>query len=222
MARLLLLPVALITLLAACAPLLVAAFYGGRGIAQGLQEPALATALLISGQGAALAAAAGLVLGLIGALALWRAAAWARGLVLGLAVLLLVTPAPGFETLDFLAPLRLTPLLEFTCAVARATTLGLLVLSVWLRRVPSGLRRSAIAAGASPARAWWDAVLRPLALPMVLAFCVAALAVLGQSPAAAVLAPHLDLAEAWIAPAALLLAGGSLAAIAVLLGRPQD
>ena len=222
MARLLLLPIAVIMLLAAMAPLVVAALGGGRGLQAAFADPALASALRTSAEGAAVAATLGLALALTAALAVWQAAQWLRGLVLGLAVLLLVTPAPGFTTLDMVTPLRLTALLQFTCAVARAAAFSLLILSVWLRGVPAGLRRSAMAAGASRSRAWRDAVLAPLLAPMALAFVVSALVVLGESPAAAVLAPHLDMVDAWIAPAALLLAGGSLAAISVLLRRPTQ
>jgi hypothetical protein len=46
------------------------------------------------------------------------------------------------------------------------------------------------------------------------------IAALVEGPAAAVLAPHLDLARAWVAPACLLMVASSIAALALLLRRP--
>ena len=65
-----------------------------------------------------------------------------------------------------------------------------------------------------------DAAIIPLAWPLLGAACAAMAVALVEGPASEVLAPHLDPARAWIAPAALLLVAGSVAALSVLL-RPR-
>lgn len=74
-------------------------------------------------------------------------------------------------------------------------------------------------AGATPWQAAFHAVLAPLAWPLAGATFAAAAAALAEGPASIVLAPHLDLARAWVAPATLLLAAGSITALSVLLRR---
>ena len=98
--------------------------------------------------------------------------------------------------------------------------MALLILAPNLPALPPGLRRAAVYAGATPWRALRDATLIPLAWPLLGAVCAAIAVALVEGPASAVLAPHLDPARAWIAPAALLLVAGSVAALSVLL-RPR-
>jgi ABC-type Fe3+ transport system permease subunit len=219
-ARWLLAPLAVTSLLAGLLPLLLAVAAGWHGVWIGLHDQALAPSLRQAALAAGLAAAIAVPLGLAGALAAAASSAVVRGLVYALAVLLLLTPAPGFDGLDFFAPADPAGAFAFTCAVARGAALALLILAPNLHALPPGLRRAARLAGATPWQALRDAALIPLAWPLLGAACAALLVALVEGPASAVLAPHLDLAHAWIAPAALLLVAGSVAALSVLL-RPR-
>jgi ABC-type spermidine/putrescine transport system permease subunit II len=219
--RLLLVPLAALTLIAGLVPLGAALLGVWHGVAGGVQDVALAHALRAAGIGCAVAAPVAVLLGLAGALAIWRAPAWLRFAVCTLCILVLLVPAPGFMTIDFLAPPRPASALAFACAVARGAALALLVLAAGLRRIPATLQRAALLAGATPGQAWRHAVLAPLRPDLALALVAAALAALAEGPAGGVLAPHLDRAEAWIAPAALLLVAGSAAALSVLLRRTR-
>jgi ABC-type Fe3+ transport system permease subunit len=222
MSRLLLAPLAVFTLLAGLLPLGAALFAGSRGVAVGLRDPALAASLRAAELGAVVAAPLAVLLGLTGALAMWRAAPLLRFIVAAVAVLLLLTPAPGFDTIGFLTPLHPAAAMAFACAVARGAALALLVLSAGLLRIPEGLQRAAVLAGARPGQAWRHAVLAPLRPYLLLALAAALLAAFAEGPAGDVLAPHLDLAEAWVAPAALLLVAGSVAALSVILRRQRS
>jgi len=133
--------------------------------------------------------------------------------------MVMLMPAPGFESLDFLVPPRPGMAMAFACCVARGAALASLVLGAGLRRVPEGLQRTAVLAGASPVQAWRHAVLAPLRPYLLFALAAAGVAALVEGPAGEVLAPHLDLAEAWVAPAALLLVASSVVALAVLTRR---
>jgi ABC-type Fe3+ transport system permease subunit len=219
MSRLLLAPLAALTLMAGLLPLGAALYAGSHGVVAAMQDPALTASLRAAAAGAAIAAPLAVALGLAGALAVWRAAAPLRFAVVAVAVLLLLVPAPGFDSIDFLLPPHPAAALAFACAVARGAALALLVLSAGLQRIPAGLQRAAMLAGARPGQAWRHAVLAPLQPYLVFALVAAALAALAEGPAGDVLAPHLDMAEAWIAPAALLLIAGSLAALSVILRR---
>jgi ABC-type Fe3+ transport system permease subunit len=216
MMRLLLAPIAVLTLFAALLPLGVAAMAGGRGLAASLADPRLLPAMRTALAGAALVTALAVPLGLLLALSVWRAARPMRGLALAFCVVLLAVPAPGFADLGFLAPPRPAAALAFGCAVARGAAFAVLILAAGLGRVPPGLQTAARAAGAGPVQAWRHAVLAPLAWPLLGAAALAFAVGLAEGPAAAVLAPHFDLADSWIAPASLLLAAASVAALAVL------
>jgi ABC-type spermidine/putrescine transport system permease subunit II len=218
-ARLLLVPLAALTLMAGVLPLGAAAYGGWIGLQAGLADPALAHALRSAALGAAVAAPVAVALGLAASLAIWRASAWVRLAVGALAVMVMLMPAPGFESLDFLVPPRPGMAMAFACCVARGAALASLVLGAGLRRVPEGLQRTAVLAGASPVQAWRHAVLAPLRPYLLFALAAAGVAALVEGPAGEVLAPHLDLAEAWVAPAALLLVASSVVALAVLTRR---
>jgi ABC-type Fe3+ transport system permease subunit len=218
-ARLLLVPVAALTLLAGLLPLGAAAYGGWSGVQAGLADPALAHSLRAAALAALVAAPLAVASGLAAALAVWRAAAWVRLTVGALAVLVVLMPAPGFASIDFLAPPRPAMAMAFACCLARGAALALLVLGAGLKRVPQGLQQAAILAGAAPAQAWRHAVLAPIRPYLLFALAAAALAALVEGPAGEVVAPHLDLAEAWVAPAALLLVASSVAALAVLTRR---
>jgi ABC-type Fe3+ transport system permease subunit len=219
--RLLLVPFAALTLMAGLVPLGAALLGGWHGVTAGVRDAALAHALRDAAIGCGAAAPLAVLLGLAGALSIWRAVALVRFLVCALSILVLLVPAPGFITMDFLAPPHPAAALAFACAVARGAALSLLVLAVGLRRIPDHLQRAALLAGATPGQAWRHAVLAPLRPYLTFALIASALAALAEGPAGEVLAPHLDLAEAWIAPAALVLVAGSAAALSVLLRRKR-
>jgi ABC-type spermidine/putrescine transport system permease subunit II len=219
-ARWLLAPLAVTSLLAGLLPLLLAVAALWHGASAGLHDPALAHSLHQAALAALLAAAVAVPLGLAGALAAAASRPALRGLVYALCVLLLLTPAPGFDGLEFLSPPDPAGAVSFACAVARGAALALLILAPNLRALPPGLRQAALFAGATPWQATRDAALIPLAWPLLGAACAAMTVALVEGPASEALAPHLDLARAWIAPAALLLVAGSVAALSVLL-RPR-
>jgi ABC-type spermidine/putrescine transport system permease subunit II len=221
-ARLLLVPVALLALLGGLAGVVLAGWAEGGPAAGALADPAL----VLGWRGAALAAAivalAAVPAGFAGALALWGAGGAVRLLAAGLGVLLVAAPGVGYGpvSLAHLAADR-GALLPLAAAVARAAAVALLLTGVGLRQVPPGLRRAAMLAGARPGQAWRHAVLAPL-WPYLLAAAVAAFFVaLAEGPEGAVLAAHLALAREWLAPAALLLLVGGLAGLASLL-RPRQ
>lgn len=220
MARWLLAPLAVTSLLAGLLPLLLAVVAIWHGASVGLHDPALARSLHQAALASLQAASLAVPLGLVGALAAAASRPALRGLVYALCVLLLLTPAPGFGGLDFFPRPDLASAMGFACAVARGAALALLILAPNLHTLPPGLRRAAVYAGATPWRALRDATLIPLAWPLLGAVCAAMAVALVKGPAFAVLAPHLDFGRAWIAPAALLLVAGSVTALSVLL-RPR-
>jgi thiamine transport system permease protein len=219
-ARLLLAPIAFLLVLAGVLPLVAGVAPGAHAIAAGLADPALLPVLRQALLAALVAVAIAVPLGLLAALAMASAPRWARGLLYTLAVLLLVLPAPGFAFPDGIAAARLPALAAFGGAVARGAALALLILAPAMGRLPPGLRRAASMAGARPLQSWRHAVLLPLFWPIAAAKLACFIAALMAGPAAAVLAPHVDMARAWVVPAALLLAVGSLTALSTVL-RPR-
>jgi ABC-type Fe3+ transport system permease subunit len=217
MARLLLVPIVLLIFLAALLPLVAAALAGGHGVAASLADAHVQRAMRIAMTGGVLVAILAVLVGFAPALALWQAAGWARWPALAICVAVLLVPAPGFADLRFLSPLRPAGVLAFCCAVARGAAMTVLILSAGLARVPFGLQAAARSAGARPLRAWLDAVVAPLTWPLAGAALVAFMVGIAEGPAASLLAPHFDLADAWVAPAALLVAAASVAAMSVLL-----
>jgi ABC-type Fe3+ transport system permease subunit len=215
----LLAPVAAACLVAGLAPLGVAILAGARGLALGLAEPALAPVLHA---GVLLAASIGppaLALGLAGAFCLQRANLSARAFVLAVAILVLVVPAPPLAGFPELRQLSLRTLAQLGCAVSRGAALVLLTTAPSCWAIPPHLRRAAQSAGATPFQAWCHAVLAPLWAPSALGVMLAFLAALVQTPAAVILAPHLDMADAWVAPASLLLVACSATALGMLARR---
>jgi ABC-type Fe3+ transport system permease subunit len=217
MARLLLVPIVLLIFLAALVPLVAAALAGGHGLAASLADRHVQNAMRTAVTGGLLVAAVAVPIGFAPALALWQAAGWVRMPALAVCVAVLVTPAPGFTDLSFLSPLRPGALLGFCCAVSRGAAMAVLILSAGLARIPFGLPAAARSAGARPLRASLDAVVAPLAWPLAGAALVAFAVGIADGPASSLLAPHFDLAGAWVAPAALLVAVASVAAMSVLL-----
>ncbi|HTZ69359.1 MAG TPA: hypothetical protein VMB71_01805 [Acetobacteraceae bacterium] len=220
MSRVLLIPITLLVLLAALLPLLTALFAGGRGVAASLADPHLAPALHHGLAAAAAVAVIGVPVGFTLALALWQANSAARLTALGCCVLVLLMPVPILPSLHALAPLRSDTMLAFLASVARAAALAALILAVGLGRIPVRLVLAARAAGARPVQAWLHAVFLPLAWPLLAALAASFVTALAHGSVRDVLAPHLDLADAWVAPASLLLAAASIAALTVLL-RPR-
>jgi thiamine transport system permease protein len=217
--RLLLVPIAFLCLLAGLAPIVTGLIAGWHGLGLALADPGLAPVLGQAGLAALVAVALAVPLGLAGGLAVAAAPVWERGLVYALAVGLLIAPAPGFGGLTLIRADHLASVIAFACAVARGAAIALLILAPALGALPPRLRQSAMLAGATPFQAWRHAILAPLLLPLAGAAIAAAGVAFVEGPAAAVLAPHLALAQAWIAPASLLLSASAAAALSVLLRR---
>jgi ABC-type spermidine/putrescine transport system permease subunit II len=220
MARLLLIPIAVLGLCAGLLPLIAAIIAASHGLTGGLVDPALLSVTRVTLLAAAVATAIAVPLGLTLALALRSTVTAVRPLAYGLAILVLVMPAPGFESLAFLSPPHPAQAVAFACCIARGAALATLILSAALRAIPPTLTTAARAVGARPGQAWCHAVLAPLTWPLLASALAAFIAGLVEGPGGAVLGPHLDLAEAWIAPAALLLTAASVAALATLARRP--
>ena len=220
MTRLLLTPIALICLLAGALPLGVALLAASKGLLEGMADPALAASLRNAALAAGAATVPAAIVGLACAACIGRARNAAR-VVLGLAIVLLVLPAP-ILVLPGLGEPSLRELARFACAVARGAALVLLFSAHAVAGLDPALRRAARCAGATPLQAWRHAVLAAIWRPACLGALAAFLVALAQTPAAAILAPHLDLADAWIAPASLLLVACSAAALTALLGRPRQ
>ena len=212
MSRLLLAPVAGTCLLAGLIPLAVAVVAAGHGVAAGLSDPVLAPALRLSALLAASAAIPGALLGLLAAASLRHAGAWARP-VLGCAVLVLVLPASALAGMPAWPLPTLDHLAGPGSALVRGAALMLLVTARPVAALRPGLHRAALCAGATPFQAWRRIVLAPLWLPAVTGLALGFLAALAQTQAAAILAPHLDLADAWVLPGALLVVACSLVAL---------
>jgi ABC-type spermidine/putrescine transport system permease subunit II len=220
MSRWLLAPVAVACLVAGLAPLGVASLAGARGVSLGLTDPALAPVLHNAALLAASICLPALALGLAGAFCLRRAGPAARALLFAIAVLVLVVPAPALESFPALYHPALRDLARLGCAVARGAALVLLVTGPSVHGLDPRLGQAARSAGATPLQAWRHTVLAPVWAPAVLGVGLAFLAALTQTRAAAILAPHLDLADAWVAPASLLLVACSAASLSVLMRRP--
>ncbi len=221
MGRLLLVPVALVALLAGVAGVVFAGLAEGGPAAGAIADPALAHVLKAAVAAAACITIVAVPLGFAGALAVGNAGGVVRLLAAGLALLLVAVPGLGYGPVDF--PHIMADhgaLVALAASAARAAAVVLLITGIGLRRVPPGLRRAAMLAGARPGQAWRHAVLAPLwrhlAGAAVAAFAVA----LAEGPAGAVAAAHLAVAREWVAPAALLLVLSALAAIASLV-RPR-
>jgi ABC-type spermidine/putrescine transport system permease subunit II len=218
--RLLLAPLALACLVAGLVPLGVAAFAAEQGIAAGLHDPVSAPVLRASILLAAAACLPGAALGLAGACCLRGAGAWWRALpacVLACAIAVLVLPASALVAWPAWPPPALRDLEGFGSAMVRGAALMMLVATPALSRLEPGLRAAAEAAGARPFQAWRHAVLAPVWGPVMLGVCLGFAAALTQTEAAAILAPHLDLAEAWALPAALLLVACSALGLGALV-----
>ena len=219
MARLVLIPVAFLCLVAALLPVGVAALSAQPSAIAAWSDPRLTAALTAALVGAAVVAGASLLIGFIGALALRSAGRSAKAVVVALAILVLLAPAARYATLPTRVPVDAALFLPVIGAMARGTALTLLVLTAALARVPPSLSIAARAAGARPLQAWRHAVLAPLMWPLGAAAALAFLAGLAEGPAAMAALPHFDLARAWVAPAGLLAAAISAIALARLLRR---
>jgi spermidine/putrescine transport system permease protein len=219
--RSLLVPVALVALLGGLAGVALAGLAEGGPAAGALADPALAHGLRGAVAAAGIITVAAVPLGFAGALALWGAGGAVRLLAAALAVVVVAVPAVGYGPVDFphVAADR-GAVLALAACVARAAAEVLLLTGIGLRRVPPGLRRAAMLAGARPGQAWRHAVLAPVAPYLLGGAAGAFVLALAEGPAGAVLAAHMALAQAWLAPASLLLVVGGLAALAALL-RPS-
>lgn len=181
-------------------------------LAQALRESLQDAAI-----GAALVTLLAMLPGLAAALSFRRTGKPARYAAAGLALLLLIAPAPPFSAAAFLHdPSNRDTALALAAAVARSAALIMLVLLAGLRAVPPGLQRAAMLAGARPFQAWRHAVLAPLWRYLVAAFAASFLLVLASGPLMATLAPHMATGNLWEVPACLLLATAGLAALATL------
>ena len=221
MTRLLLAPIALVCLLAGALPLAVACVAAARGLHDGFSDPALAPALHQALVLASVACLPALALGLTGAVCIRRTALIVRAMILGIAIVVLIVPAPPLDMLPALANPSFSALARLGCAIARGAALVVLIAAPAASSINPRLRRAALAAGARPLQAWRHAVLGPLLVPCLAGLLAAFVAALTQTGAAAIIRPHLDIADAWIAPASLLLVACSATALAMLL-RPRE
>lgn len=221
MARLRLAQAVFLSLLALMLILFGAAFAGRATLPSSLDSAELARTLRAAWPAVVLAAFLAVPLGLAAASAMAAAGAIFRATGCALAVLLLIAPMPGYGP-HLLHPGALPQdLLAAASAIARGAAAAVLILTPSLRTLPRGLVRAAIWAGAHPLRAAADALLWPLAMPLLAAALAAALLALVQGPAGTFLAPQLDLARAWLAPAAVLLLIATLAGFGAALRRPR-
>jgi ABC-type glycerol-3-phosphate transport system permease component len=208
--------VALMLLLAGLAALAVACWAALPGAAAALRDPALPTLLVQAAAPAAGAATLALLPGLAAASAIRRAGRRARLAVFGIAICLLMLPAPpltGWPRLDALAHGQAGGL---PFAALRGAAAVLLITSGAVAAIPPGLRQAARLAGATGFRAWRHVVLAQVWRACCLGWLAAALAALAQTPAAG-LAGHLDAGAVWLLAGALVL----IACSAPALGAPR-
>lgn len=219
MTRLLLAPIALVCLMAGALPLAAACIAATRGLHDGFADPALAPALHEALVLASLACLPALALGLAGAVCIRRAAFGVRAIILSIAIVMLIVPAPPLDVMPAWDDPSLSALARLACAIARGAALVVLIAAPAASAIDPRLRLAALAAGARPVQAWRHTVLAPLILPALAGLLAAFLAALTQTGAAAIVRPHLDIADAWIAPASLLLVACSATALAMVLQR---
>jgi ABC-type Fe3+ transport system permease subunit len=218
-ARLLLIPIALLALLASLAPLIPIVSSGREAWISAASQPGFAQTMWTALAIAAFVAAPALLLGLVLARSLQRVSAGTRALALTGCVVLLLMPAPGVSALPRLdAPDRVS-IEALLYAAARAAAAVSLVLTAGLARVSPSLLVAARAAGAGRFRAWRDAVLAPLAGPLVLAALAACLIGLDAGPLASPLIKEFPAHGLLTVAPALLVGVASIAALGVLLRR---
>ena len=220
MMRFVLAPIAATFLFAGLVPLAAASIAASRGIVLTLHDPAFAAAFAQAAWLACAASLPGAALGLAGAACLRRAGAWAR-MVLGCAILVLVLPAPMLSHWPAwpagAPPLTMADMEAAwagpCAAVARAAALMLLIMAHPVTMIRPALRQAALYAGATPFQAWRHVVLAPIMGPLLIGVAACLGAVLAQTGAAAIVAPHLDLVDAWVLPAALVMVACSVLAL---------
>jgi ABC-type Fe3+ transport system permease subunit len=220
MMRFVLAPIAATFLFAGLVPMAAASFAAARGLALTVEDPAFATTLSKAVWLAGAASLPGAALGLAGAVCLARAGAWAR-LVMGCAILVLVLPAPMLSHWPALPPggppitmADMEAAWAGPCAaIARAAALMLLIMAHPVSCIRPALRQAALCAGATPFQAWRHVVLKPIMWPLLAGMAACLGAVLAQTGAAAIVGPHLDMVDAWVLPAALLMVACSVLAL---------
>lgn len=219
MARLLLVPLAVLALLGGLVMFAAAIVSLTGGVMHGAADPVVRAELHATVWGALGVAAIAVPLGFTGALSVWRTPVMLRGAVLGAAVLMLLCPMPPFPGLH-LVPMHFVDALATGATIGRGVALSLLCFAFVLRTAPAGLRRSAESAGATPLRAWWDVMVRPLWRVGLVAFVIAFLNALALGPAAMQIGRHLDIPDVWLAPASLMMLAAGAAALDVLFRKP--
>jgi ABC-type uncharacterized transport system permease subunit len=210
--------IGLVTGLTALAAALWAALPGALAALQDTAlPPLLAPAVALS----AAAATLSLLPGLAAATAIRHAGSPRRLLVFGIAICLMLLPAPrltGWPSSDALASLAGGAL---SLAVLRGSVLVLLITAPAIAGITPGLRRAARLAGATPFLAWRHVVLAQIWRPACLGWLAAGLAALAQTPASGIVAGHLNPLAIWPIPAALLLIACSALALGTRPARTE-
>ncbi len=214
MSRLLATALAVIGLLTGLATLAAAAWIALPGAAATLLNPALPPLLAQVALPAATAAALALLPGLAAAAAIRRAGVRVRLLVFGIAICLLLLPAPPFAGWPRPDALARGDAGGLPYAVVRGMALVLLITAPAIAATTPGLRQAARVAGATPFLAWRHVVLSPLWRPTCLGGLAATIAALAETPAIGIAAGHLDPRAIWLTLASLLLIACSALALA--------
>jgi len=205
---------AVIGLLTGLATLAAAAWIALPGAAAALLDPALPPLLAQVALPAATAAALALLPGLAAAAAIRRAGVRVRLLVFGIAICLLLLPAPPFAGWPRPDALARGDAGGLPYAVVRGMALVLLITAPTIAAITPGLRQAARVAGATPFLAWRHVVLSPLWRPTCLGGLAATIAALAETPAIGIAAGHLDARAIWLTLASLLLFACSALALA--------
>jgi ABC-type amino acid transport system permease subunit len=209
--RLLAVALAVIGLVTGVTILTAAVWAAFRGVPASLLNPAVPLLLV---QAALPAATLALLPGLAAATAIRHASGHVRLLVFGIAICLLLLPAPLLTGWPGADALMHGDAGRLPCAVVRGAILVMLITAPAIAAITPGLRRAARMAGATPFRAWRHVVLAQLWRPACLGWLAAAAVALAQTAAIDSVAAHLDLRAIWLILASLLLIACSTLALA--------
>jgi hypothetical protein len=212
--RLLAVALAVIGLVTGVTILTAAVWAAFRGAPASLLNPAAPLLLAQAALPAASAATLALLPGLAAATAIRHAGGRVRLLVFGIAICLLLLPAPLLAGWPGADALMHGDAGRLPCAAVRGAILVMLITAPAIAAITPGLRRAARMAGATPFRAWRHVVVAQLWRPACLGWLAAAAVALAQTAAIDSVAAHLDLRAIWLILASLLLIACSTLALA--------